>query len=1305
MEFNKPSPLRLEDNLAENFIIFKEEIEVYFIATKTINESREIQVARLKNLLGTDAVRLYNSLNDTPKEKETVISIFSVLEKHCIPRKNEIMEIYKFFNRKQKPGEPFNQFFADLKHLIKSCNFQSQEEKLLRAQIVLGIESKSVQERILREDVSLDKIVSFCRSVELAESDLKTIAEPKNEVNVQEIKSKDFKRFYKHTTHNSEATHQDFLQKCNRCGRQHSVDMVCPAFGKFCTKCKRPNHFATVCRSKFINDGKRIKCHNLNVDEDIFDQETLSIETLFSVDQLHKKCWYKTLKVDNHELEFKLDSGAEVNVLPLRFLKNNKLHTKIQKTKVVLEAFGGYKIEPVGYFMGTIETQSVIKVVKFVVVNNISTPILGLETCIDLNLIKRVDLLVNENDKDKNKIYEQNKNVFEGLGCFPEKCSIKLSRDAISSIKPANRVPFVLRDKLKTTLQSLQSRAIIEPVNEPLEWVNKIVIVEKPNGSLRVCIDPSDLNKYILRENYTIPTIEELAPTLSNKKFFTILDVKDGFYHMKLDEESSKLCSFNTIFGAYRFLRAPFGLASIPELFQKLMFKYFGDIKGIAIYFDDICIATNTKEENDLIIKQVLDRAKKYNIKFNFEKFQYCKEEVKYLGVIFNNNGMKADPNKVEVICKLENPKSKTELQKFLGMVNYLRGFIPDLAKLISPLRELLKNGVHYQWLESHTKVFNELKKVICSSQVLKPFDPKEPVKIQCDASKDSVGCCLLQNNKPVYFASRSLSPSECNFAQIEKELLAVCFACSKFHNYIYGHHDVTIFTDHMPLLSIINKPMDKIRNNRLRRLKLKLFIYKFELRYLQGKLMYIADYLSRCGVSSDPVSQDFENALKDVIHSIGTQEKTLTFSDEKLETFQNETRNDPVLGKVIGYQAQNWPKSINCGGELNHFFKLRNDIEFDNGLLYYDNRLIVPTKLRSFILKLLHETHLGINKINKTVNSLFYWPGIKSDVRNTVLSCNICQKFQRSKNNDPLKSSVIPDFPFHKIAADIAEFDSALYLIVVDYYSRWIEAIRIGNKNSSTIINKLKEIFARFGIPDTLIADNVPFNSFEMRNFAEKWNFKIKTSSPHYPKGNGLAEKAVGIFKTMLKKSKETGQDIELFLLNYRNTPVSTLNVSPSQLLNSRKMRSKLPEKLSNLKPKLINRNIQYQMAAEQERQGFYYNKHSLKHEVSFEVGEKVLIQNIIKKTWEKAEVIRKLDNRSYLIKLINGRVLRRNSHHIRKLFTKQREPTMFANLSEDNDESDSNFEDNAEDKGPISSSYVSRSGRIIRPPNKLNL
>lgn len=230
--------------------------------------------------------------------------------------------------------------------------------------------------------------------------------------------------------------------------------------------------------------------------------------------------------------------------------------------------------------------------------------------------------------------------------------------------------------------------------------------------------------------------------------------------------------------------------------------------------------------------------------------------------------------------------------------------------------------------------------------------------------------------------------------------------------------------------------------------------------------------------------------------------------------------------------------------------------------------------------------------------------------MKNLVDSCGVCMRHSRSNQKDPLLSHEIPEVPFMKIAADIAEFAGRDYLVIVDYYSRWIEVCQLYRKTSSAIISKFKEIFSRFGIPRQLVSDNMPFGSFEMRSFASEWGFSITTSSPHYPKGNGLAEKAVGIVKDMLAKSKVSGKDFELFLLNYRNAPVAGLMYSPSQLLQSRTLGSKFPNSLEHLGPKIVSRNVHEEMGDNQILQENYYR--GSKQVVIFKEGDRVWVQNI---------------------------------------------------------------------------------------------
>jgi len=229
-------------------------------------------------------------------------------------------------------------------------------------------------------------------------------------------------------------------------------------------------------------------------------------------------------------------------------------------------------------------------------------------------------------------------------------------------------------------------------------------------------------------EYFPIPTLEEITPKLINKSIFCVFDLKDGSYQIKLEKESSNYCSFSSPFGCYRCLRAPFGLSSIPEIFQKLTHKYFGDIENVIVYFDDILCATNTWEEMDKTVIKVLERAKKYNIKFNASKIQFYQCEVKYLGFLFSKDGMKPDDNRITAIKELKIPSNKKKLQQILGVINYLRQFIPNLSELSSPFRELLKKNVLWQWTNKHTDILEKIKTLIAEASVLNNFDMNKQV-------------------------------------------------------------------------------------------------------------------------------------------------------------------------------------------------------------------------------------------------------------------------------------------------------------------------------------------------------------------------------------------------------------------------------------------------------------------------------------------------------------------------------------------------------------------------------------------------
>ncbi|XP_026689282.1 uncharacterized protein K02A2.6-like [Diaphorina citri] len=698
----------------------------------------------------------------------------------------------------------------------------------------------------------------------------------------------------------------------------------------------------------------------------------------------------------------------------------------------------------------------------------------------------------------------------------------------------------------------------------------------------------------------------------------------------------------------------------------------FGNIKGVNVYFDDIIAGADSELELLNILMEIVSVARSKNVKFNVDKIQYFVSEVNYLGMVFNEAGMKPDSDRVESIKNLKAPSNRKELQSILGLINYLRPFIPNLSDLLVPFKDLLKKNTIFFWNNIHEKQLVKIKDVICSLSLLHTFRYDKPIEIQADASQFALGCTLLQDKKPVFFASRNLSPSECNFAQVEKELLAICFAFKKFHNFLYGHANITVYTDHNPLISIIQKPLNAIPNNRLRRLRLKLAPYCFTIKYLPGKDMHVADLLSR-NVQDCTVEDD--ETLVEMVHVVGTQ---LEFKDDSLSRYTSATVQDPILSQVLEFFSNGWPRSLGQDNqsELLHFFNVRNDIVCENNLVFFQNRLVIPKTERKHVLNLIHETHLNFDKSKLTVKKFFYWPGILSDLKNLIVSCPVCQRFQRSKIKDPLQSHDIFDIPFYKVGVDIAEHNQKAYLVLIDYYSRWIEVTTLKDKSTASVIIALKNIFARFGIPKILISDNVPFNSTEFIAFSREWDFKSQTISPHHSRSNGLSEKAVGIVKSLFVKANYTNQDIQLYLLNYRNSPVAGLEYSPAQLLMSKNLRSKLPIDGSHLYPNVIKDP----QVIDKSNQYLNYNKNSLQKTETFCLDDEVLVQDIKSKIWERGTIIECLDNRSYLVKMHNsGKVYRRNVHFIKKFICSFLDDHLAAEDNVGSDTSCSNEDYNA--------------------------
>ena len=1030
---------------------------------------------------------------------------------------------------------------------------------------------------------------------------------------------------------------------CRNCGSHHAP-RSCPAYGKQCLNCKKQNHFAKCCRQskkgKYRPQSQSPSRRN-SVSENAAEVNSVEGNSVyFDAVQSNKnhteKSWIKSMYISGSVIPCKLDSGAEANVMGKSVFDSLKYRPQLRSTDCQLYGVGGHQLSPVGVATVKLHHKRKCYDTEFFVVNASVQTLLGLPSCKQLDLLRIVDVATNKS------VLDEFSDVFTGVGCMPIEHHIVIDPSVEPVVHPARCIPLSVQPKLKLALDNLEKAGIICKRDEPTDWVNSLLIVEKRDHSLRLCLDPRDLNKAIKREHYPIKTVDDIASQLHGKRVFSAIDLKDGFYNVKLDEASSKLCTFNTMFGRYSFRRLPFGISSSPEVFYKRMEQLFGDIEGVHVVFDDLIIAAVDVTQHDMILRNLLTRARQFNVRFNKNKLQLRVEVVKYLGHRISSEGLKVDVDKVKAITEMPPPTDKKALLRFLGLIAYVAKFIPRCSSLTEPLRQLCKANVHWEWTISQQQAFDELKRVISQAPVLRFFDPLKPVTIQTDSSSTGLGSCLLQDGQPIAYASRALLDTEKRYAQIEKELLAIVFACEKFHMYIYGRK-THVQSDHKPLEAIFQKPINAT-TPRLQRMLMKLLKYDLDVRYTPGVELKVADALSRAYL---PVSDnDVDNELtSDVTVMIHTLLNDFPASNRRLEQLRVETERDSDLSKLKQCITEGFPTNSSLSAELKQFKKITSEIYNMDGLLFVHGKLIVPASVRPDMLSIVHEGHLGMEKCKAVARQSLFWPGMSKDIEHKVASCLTCNKYCNEQTKEPLIPHSVPQRPWQKVGADIFSFARRDYLLVVDYYSKFPEVAFLEDKTAFSVIRQLKVIFARHGIPEEVIADNMPFASKQINQFATEWDFKITTSSPTYAQSNGQSERHIQTVKKLLKKAAEEGSDPLLALLQFRNAPISGLDVSPAQLLFSRKLRTKLPMTSQSLKPAVVNRFNQ--LVNRQAHQKRYYDASGTRTLPTLQPGDVVRVMN--DGEWQMGKVVSKhTAPRSYTVQTEHGSLLRRNRRHL---------------------------------------------------------
>ena len=309
------------------------------------------------------------------------------------------------------------------------------------------------------------------------------------------------------------------------------------------------------------------------------------------------------------------------------------------------------------------------------------------------------------------------------------------------------------------------------PCRPATDWVSSITYIQKANGELHLCLDPCDLNRAICCNHHKMPTVEEVTHEFENSCYFTKLDACHGYWSIVLDEESSLLTTFNSPFGRYHFLHLPFGLVCSQDIFQKKMDQFLEECPRCIGITDDITIHGCTEGEHDAHLQNLMWAAHKYGIVFNPQKTHVKAPAVNFFGCLYDANGLHLDLEKVNAVHALPVPTNVTELQEFLGMVTYLSPFVHGLSTLTATLQELLRKDANFTWNASYEATFQQVKQAIISDTTLRYFELLLPVTIQVNTSQVGLGGALLQDNKPLAFASKALTDAECRYANIERDV------------------------------------------------------------------------------------------------------------------------------------------------------------------------------------------------------------------------------------------------------------------------------------------------------------------------------------------------------------------------------------------------------------------------------------------------------------------------------------------------------------------------------------------------------
>lgn len=679
--------------------------------------------------------------------------------------------------------------------------------------------------------------------------------------------------------------------------------------------------------------------------------------------------------------------------------------------------------------------------------------------------------------------------------------------------RPIYRLSYKEMMELKRQIDDLLKRGYIRPSKSP--YGAPILFVTKKDGGLRMCIDYRALNKITIKNRYPLPRTDDLLDQLHGAKLFTKLDLRSGYYQVRIAEVDIPRTAMRTRYGSYEWLVMPFGLTNAPATFMRLTNSIFHDLldKYVIVFIDDILIySSDDPDEHEARVREVLDRLREAKLYAKLSKCDFFKSEIGFLGHVISANGVGPEQSKLMAIKEWPVPTNSKEILSFLGLANYYRRYIKNFSHIAAPMTELLRKGQPFDWRPTQQQAFDTLKDKLTTAPLLLLPDPNLPFHLNCDASNFAIGAVLMQDQgnglQPIAYESRKLNPAEQNYPVHDREMLAIIHALRVWRHYLEGPPILGI-TDHDSLKYFATQPHLTRRQARWMEF---LQDYNIDIKYQPGKTNVVADALSR---RADLATISFVTLDADLV------------SDIK-QAYDTDLEAQAFIKQALDHTS--------------------NDFTIDNGLLYHTahsqpRQLYIPNsrELRQRLIREHHDSviygHLGVSKTVHAISRSFFWPKLVTDVQAYVRSCPTCQR-SKSRNKRPmglLQPLPIPANRWDEITMDLitqlpptARGYDAVFT-VVDRLSKRTHFLPTTTNVTATDLAQLffDRIFIIHGLPRTIVSDRDPrFTSKFWQSLFNLLDTKLAMSTAFHPQSDGQSERANRTLEDMLRAYCHDRQD-----------------------------------------------------------------------------------------------------------------------------------------------------------------------------------